>query len=281
MTDGAPPQAGTAFEEDTALQQVAPGLFAGRVDRRWWIQRGPNGGYVAAIVIRALAMAVDDPARAPRSVTVHYTAPPEEGPVEIETTVERTGRSQTSGSARMRQDGRLIALALGAFSAPRDGPEFHDAAMPAVPPPEELEPLPRHPSAPPFVEQFDLRRTLGDQVFSGSDSAVVGGWTRLVEPRLLDAPQAAAYLDAWFPAVWPRLTEPVLAPTVDLTFHFRAQLPPRGAAVDDFYLGVFRSSVAADGFFEEDGELWSRGGVLLAQSRQLALALPAPRRPPG
>jgi hypothetical protein len=37
---------------------------------------------------------------------------------------------------------------------------------------------------------------------------------------------------------------------------------------------VFRSSTAREGFWEEDGELFARGGALLAQSRQLALALP-------
>jgi hypothetical protein len=41
-------------------------------------------------------------------------------------------------------------------------------------------------------------------------------------------------------------------------------------------LGVFRSTASAGGFFEEDGELWSPDGTLLAQSRQLALMLPMP-----
>jgi len=50
-------------------------------------------------------------------------------------------------------------------------------------------------------------------------------------------------------------------------------LPLAGAADDDFVLAVFRSRRAHEGFIEEDGEIWSRDGVLLAQSRQLALVL--------
>ena len=68
------------FDRDTALVPLGDGRFAGRMDRGWWIERGPNGGYVAAIVLRALTMAVDDPAQSPRSFTIHYRAPPAEAP---------------------------------------------------------------------------------------------------------------------------------------------------------------------------------------------------------
>jgi acyl-CoA thioesterase len=61
-------------------------------------------------------------------------------------------------------------------------------------------------------------------------------------------------------------------PTVDLTIHFRAPVPA-DARPEDFYLGVFRSRTLRAGFAEEDGEIWTRSGVLLAQSRQLAMLL--------
>ena len=41
---------------------VAPdGYDAACVDGGWSTPRGPNGGYIAAIMLRALAAAVDDP----------------------------------------------------------------------------------------------------------------------------------------------------------------------------------------------------------------------------
>jgi acyl-CoA thioesterase len=58
-------------------------------------------------------------------------------------------------------------------------------------------------------------------------------------------------------------------PTVDLTVHIRAALPLPG----DFVLAVFRTREVSGGFLEEDGEIWSRDGRLLAHSRQLGVML--------
>ena len=55
----------------------------------------------------------------------------------------------------------------------------------------------------------------------------------------------------------------MVVPTVDLTIHFRAELPHPGLAADAFVLAVFRTTVAADGFLEEDGEIWAPDGTLL------------------
>jgi acyl-CoA thioesterase len=97
---------------------------------------------------------------------------------------------------------------------------------------------------------------------------------RLAEPRVADAVVLTAMSDAWPPSIFARVRQPMTAPTLDLTVHFRRALPAPGALDTDHVLGVFRSRLAHEGFFEEDGELWSRDGVLLAQSRQLAMASP-------
>ena len=43
------------FDRDTALTPLGEGRFGVRIDRGWWIIRGPNGGYLAAILAKAAA----------------------------------------------------------------------------------------------------------------------------------------------------------------------------------------------------------------------------------
>lgn len=269
-----PEAALTRFDRDTAVQALGDGRFAATIDRGWWVQRGPHGGYVAAIVLRALTEALDDPARAPRSLTVHFTAPPAEGPVELTVRVERSGRSLTTLSARMTQGERLVALALAASAKPYPSAIEYAEPPPPARPFEEARSISEYPGMPDFIRLLDLRPALGARPFSGASEALTGGWMRLDEPQPLDPIAVTFYTDAWWPAVFPRLSAPALAPTIDLTVHFRATLPV-SSEPHDFLLGVFRSRAVREGFVEEDGELWTRDGVLIAQSRQLALLIPA------
>src|SRR4051812_4874411 len=110
----------TTFDRDTAIAPLADGRFSAEIDERWLVVRGPNGGYVAAIILRALMDAQPDPERTPRSFTIQYPRAPQPGPVEVSVAIEHTGRALTSMSARMEQDGKLMALALAAFASSRE-----------------------------------------------------------------------------------------------------------------------------------------------------------------
>jgi acyl-CoA thioesterase len=264
----------SGFDADTALERRPDGSRRGRVPAHWQVQRGPNGGFVAALMLRAMSAEVGDPERTPRSLTVHFPSAPEEGPVSVRAAVERAGRSMSTASARLEQDGRTVALALAAFGLDRDGPRYGAATMPRARPVEEARPMPvSGPRIPPFVRNYEMRWAVGGPPFSGAGEATAGGWIRPAQPRAGDALLVTAMLDAWLPAIFSRLRGPAAVPTVDLTVHFRAPLTGPAVAPGAWYLVEARSRTAREGFWEEDAELWSADGVLLAQSRQLALVM--------
>ncbi len=266
--------AARSFDDDTALRPAGAGTWEGAIVDGWDTPRGPLGGYVMAIVMRGMALAVDDPERQARSATMHFLRVPASGPVTVRARVEREGRSLSSVSARLEQEGGLLGLALAAYSKPWESPRFDEAPMPEVGPPAHREPLgedfPRD-DPPSFAARLSMHQRFGSAPFSGVASGEVGGWLGLVEKRELDALSIALLADAWFPAPWPRLRELAPAPTIDLTVHFRAPVP----VPDSLLLGRFRNRQVRDGFFEEDGELWAPDGTLVAQSRQLGLLLGA------
>ena len=262
------------FDDDIALKPSGDGAYEGEIRGGWWTPRGPLGGYVMALMIAGLERTVADPARMARSCTMHFLRPPHPGPVTVRATIERAGRRLTSVSGRLEQDGKLMGLALGAFSTGWESPLLDDVEMPEVEPPDgrisdrrsvpDTEP-------PPFVDRMVFQRRFGPPLFSSADRAEVGGWLGLREERPLDAAAIVVLADAWFPAPWPRLRGIAGAPTIDLTVHFRAPLP----VADTLLLGRFRTRLVRDGFFEEDGQLWAPDGTLVAQSRQLALLIGA------
>ena len=120
-----------------------------------------------------------------------------------------------------------MTLALATLGElPADGAAWARGAMPAATPLEELEPLgPEIAGAPAFMRNYDMRPAL-----HADDGHVSGAWLRAREPRALDAPLAAAMTDAWAPVAFTALERAVIAPTLDLTIHFRRPLPPAGLA---------------------------------------------------
>ena len=109
------------FDADIALTE-RDGALHGAVAEGWDTPRGPLGGYVMAIVLNGMQIAVAD-AAAPAALAHRPLPPPApRRPGDRPPHVERTGRSLTTVTARLEQDGKMIALALGAFSTPWESP---------------------------------------------------------------------------------------------------------------------------------------------------------------
>jgi hypothetical protein len=270
---------GGSFDSAIALSpRGGEGVYLGELDRDWWGGIGPHGGYLAAILMRGLELTAGGGRRAPRSLTVHFLNTATPGPFELRTTKERSGGTLETVGLRLLQGEKPIVVGLGAMAAARSSVALTEARMPETDPWREvavshfLTDSTVTDLAPPFAVQLEYRHCLGPDPLSGGREAVTGGWLRFRDGRPLDLPAVAMLMDAWWPAVWSRLRAVPRTPTIDLTLHFRGLLEP----TPDPVLAVFRTRLAQDGLMDEEGELWSIDGRLLAQSRQLSMLLAPP-----
>jgi len=262
----------TDFEKDTAAEPLGDGRYAISLSDRWWVGRGPNGGYVAALMLRALTAEVDSlvPGESlpPRSLNVHFLRPPTADAAKIEVTVEHAGRVTVFLSARMIQDDEVKAQAMAVFSGERDGPDFDKSQMPDAPGPDELEEMDTEQAPVAVFGRYRAKFIKGIPGEAG-EKAETMGWIRLRDEQPVDPVLAAAVLDVWYPAPFVVFEELPFAPTLEYTVHFPRRIPEPGPP--DWNLIRLTAEEGVEGHFSEDAELWSRDGKLLAKARQMAL----------
>ena len=170
----------------------------------------------------------------------------------------------------MSQDGRVTSLSRLVFVG-RQGADLDFAYGPApdVPPAVACPPevLPARVGLARLRrshERFDRR-----PAFPPGGPAI-GGWLRLEPPQPIDAAVVALMADNWPPSARSVLADDsVHTITLELTVYFRTA----DLAVDPEQYCLFRSEARgnAEGIHQEDGEVWSPDGRLLATARQLAL----------
>lgn len=266
------------FADDSAVTQVDDDHFgATLVDGYAVIGGALHGGYLMTVASRAMALAVDRPD--PVTVTAHFLRPPTVGDAEVRTEVVRPGGRHATVAARLLQDGvecvRLIgtyadlSTASGVTDQRREPPqrraadELADPVALADAAPEGSFPIPD------LFRSLQLRsdpRTWGWALGQPDGTGTMQSWCRLHDDEPLDSHGLLFLADVLPPAMF-NLGGPLgWVPTVELTVHVRRR-PPAGW-VD----AEFRTASVTDGYGEEDGELWSEDGHLLALSRQSALA---------
>ncbi len=260
-----------AFDADTAVRPTGEGRWAARLDEAWNIGENPNGGYLVAIVLRALRSLGPHPD--PLSVTTHFLRPGTSGAdAEVEGEVVRAGRSLTTVRGRLCQDGRQRLEVLAAFgdldaAAPVDA----DLTVPAPPMPPPGECLTRSGDEQgvelPILQRLETlihpEQALGGQ----AGRAEISGWIRLADGQPPDPLTAVLCCDAFPPSLFGLLGVIGWVPTIELTVHVRRRPSP------GWLLGRFTTSDVRGGLMVEDGALWDEGGRLVARSRQLGLLL--------
>jgi Acyl-CoA thioesterase C-terminal domain/Acyl-CoA thioesterase N-terminal domain len=259
----------SSFDKATAVERHGPGRFVARVDPAWDGPGAPLGGVVMATILRAMTAELAAADLAPRSVTAHFPRPLVHDLVEIQVETLRRGRRLATVQAHAVQQGDLRCAVLAAFGRPFPAVATWEAEPPAAPPPAEAAEVDLSTGpAPPHGQHLRFRPVFGPPPLLGGDQALAGGWLELRQSRPVDPLALCLFADAWWPAAWGRLRELVITPTVELTVHFRQGL---GELPSGPVLARFTSRLSREGYWDEDGELWSADRHLLAQSRQLAL----------
>jgi acyl-CoA thioesterase len=210
----------------------------------------------------------------PLTISGFYLRPGTPGPAEIRTEVIQAGRTTGFGQASLYRDGKPVLRATAAFTdleaaAARDTRSYTGSKPPQLPPPDRCEVL-RRVIVPPLtmVDRMEYRvAALPGWVTRTppSGNPLYEGWIRFVDGREPDLLSLPLFVDAIAPAVFELNIRAVT--TVELTVQLRARPAPGWLA--------YRTSTRflADGYCEEDAELWDSAGRLVAQSRQLMLVL--------
>jgi acyl-CoA thioesterase len=259
------------FSRASRVTALPDGAFEGEIDVSWYQGRGAFGGLVAALFLRAIEAKSGADGRPFRTLTCHFCAPAQAGPARIEVEIQRASSAVSHVTARMIQGDGVVAIATATRARARDvGVAYCDRRMPEAPPFEDTPSLDLSRGGPVFAQYFDFRFAYGAAPFSGASKAFFGGWLRHHHPGPLEAPLAAAYADAWMPALFTRLTEMRPVATMALTYHFFTDFTPGlEASPGDAVLVTSRSDVAADGYAEQSNEVWTRSGTLVMTAVQL------------
>lgn len=263
------------FDRDTAVTAREPGVYDAELSARWTIIQAVNGGYLLAVLGRALADAL--PHADPISVSAYYLTPSVPGPAVVRTENVRGGSTLSTGQASLFQyaeDGteveriRVLATYGDLDGLPDD--VRTSAKPPAIPPLEHCLGSADGPAVIPgssaIIERLDIRldpATVGWAVGAPSGKGEMRGWFSLADGRDADPLSLLLTVDALPPTAF-ELGLMGWTPTVELTTHIRCRPAP----------GPLRVSITtrnlAGGLLEEDAEVWDSADRLVAQSRQLA-----------
>jgi acyl-CoA thioesterase II len=242
------------------------GCYRACLSQEWEIW-GPNGGYLAAIALRAAGM--DAQIKRPRSFYCHFLSSPAFDWVQLTVSVLKRGRRAESFAVSMTQDGKPVLYALVKTVADAPGHEQAPPSPPEVPSPDDLSPYEQ--SSEPGRGRFAFwenveRRPIDLSAPAGSSPAPLREWTRFrpsacFEDPFVDAARSLILLDTYgFPASYRRHRSwDYLAPNLDTSAWFHHASPDC-----EWLLVDHESLLAEDGLIAVDGRVWDVDGALLA-----------------
>ena len=245
---------------------------------RWNVGRNQNGGVLLATASRALATVAGQPD--PFAVTAHFLAAATNGPAHVRASLVKPGRTYATATGELWQDDRERVRVVGAFGdlAARPADVAVEAEPPSLPALDRCTDLFELLTA--SVGERSLTRSLRNfEIRVDPDGGWGPGaspsrpslrsWVRFRDEETVTPLMLVALADGFPPTILGH-TEIGWLPTIELTVHVFGAPPPG----DPWLRAELRTRAIVGGLLDEDGELWSADGRLVARFRQLAMMIP-------
>jgi acyl-CoA thioesterase len=261
------------FDEATRVT-AGDSRWQGQTSDDYWAFVGPFGGATAATLLRAL---IEHPERSgdPLSLTVNYCAPIAQGAFDLDVRLVKANRSSQHWCVELTQGGGEVAtLATGVFAERRPSWSHQPAEFPKAPPFEQILPYPRIKAS--WANQYDFRFVEGYPDFSGAKSDALPAstfsklWIADRVPRKIDMLSLMSMSDAFFARVFHTKRELMPFGTVSLTTYFHTDADDLAREDISRVLAVADAKIFHKSYGDQNGELWSPNGRLLATTTQIA-----------
>lgn len=260
------------------------GRYTATLSRDWEIW-GPNGGYVAAIALRAAG--AETPLRRPATFTCQFINVAEFGEVDLTVHTLRASKRATALRVSMSQQSRLILEALvWVVDDAAQGLEHDVTSMPVVPGVTEVgsydELQPEGYPWFPFWRNLETREIHRRADRSSPGRPIWRAWLRyrpvatFADP-FVDACRSLVLLDtmSWPAAVQPHpFPAPYVAPSMDVSVQFH-----RSAPRSEWLFCDTRAPLASGGLIGSQSNVWSDQGKLLATGASQLFCRPNPMYP--
>ena len=268
------------FQNALKLENIEDNKFIVNPDTNYFVGSTPHGGYLMAVMHKALANVL--PHSTAITSSVQYLDRIDAKPFQLEVEVFKTGRGSSSGIVKLKQDDKICTTFTGTCSDFEFMKGYDDL----------LKPLPNI-----FLDKdrCEYVKMNYDKISKGFTPAFIqqlectihpdhAWWNRKADEDNTDnEARCSAFLemkggrpDQFCLSFYSDILPPVVCnkygplgwiPTITLTTHIR-QLPSTNELYADF-----KATDINKGYFEQDCNIWDLNGNLVASSRQLTRIL--------
>ena len=268
------------FQNALKLENIEDNKFIINPDTNYFVGSTPHGGYLMAVMHKALANVL--PHSTAITSSVQYLDRIDAKPFQLEVEVFKTGRGSSSGIVKLKQDDKICTTFTGTCSDFEFMKGYDDLQKP----------LPNI-----FLDKdrCEYVKMNYDKISKGFTPAFIqqlecsihpdhAWWNRKADEDNTDnEARCSAFLemkggrpDQFCLSFYSDILPPVVCnkygplgwiPTITLTTHIR-QLPSTNELYADF-----KATDINKGYFEQDCNIWDLNGNLVASSRQLTRIL--------